>query len=188
MEGQARLTDHMDTPLTKHLLREILRRYALPLGGTHGVSHWARVLENGRRLAARTRARLDVVELFAVFHDSRRLNEAIDRGHGQRGAELASALHERFFRLDDAGLRLLLDACGAHTDGLTDADVTVQTCWDSDRLDLPRIGIPLRLEYLCTPAARDPALRDWASGRAKGREVPDLIETEWAIPLGGLFA
>ena len=29
------------------LLDAILSEYTLPLGGDHGVAHWARVLENG---------------------------------------------------------------------------------------------------------------------------------------------
>jgi uncharacterized protein len=35
-----------------------------------------------------------------------------------------------------------------------DADVTVQTCWDADRLDLVRIDIQPEAERLCTDAAR----------------------------------
>jgi hypothetical protein len=37
------------------------------------------VRENGLRLASRTRARTDVVELFAYLHDSRRANEGATR-------------------------------------------------------------------------------------------------------------
>jgi hypothetical protein len=33
------------------LLQEILRGYVLPWNGYHGVVHWARVLENGLRVA-----------------------------------------------------------------------------------------------------------------------------------------
>lgn len=31
----------------KPVLQAILEHYVLPLGGDHGVAHWARVLENG---------------------------------------------------------------------------------------------------------------------------------------------
>ena len=77
--------------ITPKLLDKILAGYALPLTGTHGISHWARVLENGRKVAALSGADLDVVELFAIFHDSRRLNEAWDHGHGRRGADLPAS-------------------------------------------------------------------------------------------------
>jgi len=62
----------------KSLVHAILADYALPWHGTHGVSPWARVLENGLRLAQGTAAQVDVVQLFAVFHDSRRINEGTD--------------------------------------------------------------------------------------------------------------
>jgi uncharacterized protein len=55
--------------ISQELIRSILRRYMLPLEGIHGVPHWARVLENGRRLLRVTGAKRDVVELFAIFQD-----------------------------------------------------------------------------------------------------------------------
>jgi HD superfamily phosphodiesterase len=79
----------------KPIVHAVLKEYALPRDGTHGVAHWARVLENGLRLAEETKARIDVVRLFAVFHDSRRINESIDDGHGRRGAELAKSFRRR---------------------------------------------------------------------------------------------
>jgi hypothetical protein len=46
-------------------------------------------------------------------------------------------------------------------------------CWDSDRLDLPRIfGVQVRLEWLGTEAARDPKTVTWATNRAKDRAFP----------------
>jgi uncharacterized protein len=54
---------------------------------------------------------------------------------------------------------------------LTEADVTVQTCWDADRLDLGRIGIKPEPRFLCTAAAQDPALIEWALLRSQG-QVP----------------
>ena len=125
----------------KPLVHRILEDYELPWHGTHGVGHWARVLENGLRLANATGAKIEVVQLFAVFHDARRINEGEDDDHGRRGAELATELRGDLFTLPDADFALLYEACLAHTDGLVDADITIQTCWDSDRLDLGRVGI-----------------------------------------------
>ena len=49
----------------------------------------------------------------------------------------------------------------------------VMACWDSDRLDLPRIfGVRVRPEWLGTPTARDPATVTWATQRAKERAFP----------------
>jgi len=43
-------------------------------------------------------------------------------------------------------------------DGLIEAEVTVQTGWDADRLDRGRVGIVPRPEKLRTVQARDPVL------------------------------
>ncbi len=171
--------------LNPALLATILEGYRLPPRGTHGITHWARVLENGRKLAEQTGADLQVVELFAVFHDSRRMNEARDHGHGKRGSQLARELRGRAFDLDDGRFALLEYACDEHTSGLTAADRSVQVCWDSDRLDLLRVGIRPHPRLLCTEAAQDPGVLDWANERASVRFVPALIEEEWGLDGAG---
>jgi uncharacterized protein len=175
----------MPTPISRELIRSILKGYTLPWEGTHGVPHWARVLENGRRLSEVTGAQRDVVELFAVFHDSRRINEGIDAGHGCRGSELARKLRGDVFDLDDNAFDLLVRACDLHTAGHLDGDVTLRTCWDADRLDLGRVGITPRVEKLCTEGARDPALLHWAVRRSEESFVPDLVSIEWGLRLSG---
>jgi uncharacterized protein len=95
------------------ILKTVLEDYALPTNGYHGVSHWARVLENGVRLAEETNANLQVVKLFAVLHDSRRLNESTDPEHGPRAAKFASELRGRVFDLDDHEFRLPYELAGA---------------------------------------------------------------------------
>ena len=142
----------------KPIVHRILEDYALPAQGIHGVSHWARVLENGLRLAEMTGVNPEVAQLFAVFHDSRRINDVTDVGHGQRGADLAAQLRGRLFKLTDAEFKRLYAACVGHTDGLTEADITIQTCWDADRLDLGRIGTKPVSERLCTEAAKLPEI------------------------------
>ena len=52
------------------ILRAVLDEYALPWDGDHGVSHRARVLENGLRPADETGADIQVVQPFAVLHDT----------------------------------------------------------------------------------------------------------------------
>ena len=79
------------------ILQAILEGYTLPVNGYHGVSHWARVLENGLRLCEETGANVEVVSLFAVFHDSKRVNESIDPDHGQRGADFAAEHRGQLF-------------------------------------------------------------------------------------------
>jgi len=140
--------------ITEKLLDSLKSQFLLGDNGFHGWSHWLRVLENGRRLAPLTGANLKVVELFSVFHDSQRENEGFDPGHGQRGADFAVEMRGRWFEASDQEMDLLYQACALHAKGLTQADVTLQTCWDADRLDLGRVGIAPRIDRLCTPAAK----------------------------------
>ncbi len=164
------------------ILQEILRGYALPLHGYHGVVHWARVLENGVRVAAANGGDAEVVRLFALFHDARRENEEIDPGHGTRGGDLARSLRGTLVHLDDARFDLLYDACVLHTDGQTTGDPTLLACWDADRLDLGRVDIVPDPNLLCTDMARE--LLPWAHGRATADYVPVDVLASWGMTPG----
>ncbi len=148
--------------IAPELMGEIRRGFALSLDGIHGEAHWARVCENGLRLAEQTGADFEIVELFAYLHDSKRQNDGWDSKHGQRAAEFVRSLSDSLVNLPTEKLELLIHACACHSDGLIEAEVTVQTCWDADRLDLGRIDIKPDPRHLCTPAARDPAMIEWA--------------------------
>lgn len=154
------------------LLETILRGYVLDRDGLHGVAHWGRVLENGLRLAPLTGADPRVVTLFALFHDARRENDDHDPEHGARGAALARELREAGERygvlhdLPDDSFQLLITACTLHTSARSHADVTVATCFDADRLDLPRCGIRVDPVRLCSSAAREAPLIRWATERS----------------------
>lgn len=136
------------------LLDYIRPHFRLAWNGHHGISHWTRVESIGLALAAETGANARVVSLFALFHDACRIDEYEDPRHGARGARLAERLHGVLFEATDVEMTLLVDACVRHSDGHIEADVTVQTCWDADRLDLPRVGIRPLPQFLCTAAAR----------------------------------
>jgi uncharacterized protein len=168
--------------ITKALLQAILAQYRLPTYGLHGVDHWARVLENGRRLSRETGANLTVVEYFAVLHDACRHAEHTDPFHGRRGADFALSLRGSLVYLDPAAFELLKYACCCHAEGYTEGDVTVQTCWDSDRLDLARAGILPDPLCLCTSAAKKPEMITWATTRSANRVKPDWMLLEWSIP------
>lgn len=148
------------------LARIIRDQFALEWSGIHGASHWARVRENGLRLAELTGARPRVVELFAFLHDSRRMNDGHDPEHGARAALFAQSLAGSAFELAAPDLELLVVACRGHSDGLSQGDITVLTCWDADRLDLGRVGIRPHPDRLCTEAARDPVILEWAYRRS----------------------
>jgi uncharacterized protein len=162
------------------LVVRILDGHVLSPWGIHGVTHWVRVMENGLKLAESTGANPAVVTLFALFHDSRRIDDGDDYGHGGRGAELASEYRGVSFDLPDAEFDLLYRACERHTGGRTDPDITVLTCWDADRLDLGRVGIMPDPRYLCTPAGRSAALIDWAHTRAINDFLSPRLD-EWRL-------
>jgi uncharacterized protein len=109
----------------------------------------------------------DVVSLFAILHDSRRINEVTDPDHGPRAAAFAAELRGSAFDLDDHQFRLLYRACEGHTHERMRPDVTIQTCWDSDRLDLGRVGIMPHPSRLCTEVAKRPeTINGLMAGRA----------------------
>ena len=152
--------------MISELIATVRAQFALDWDGIHGIEHWERVRKNGLHLARTTGANATVVELFAYLHDSRRSNDWEDHGHGARAAVYLRTLRGRYFDISEEELDLLAYACRHHSDGLMEADVTVQTCWDADRLDLGRVGIRPDPRYLCTAAARDPDLLTWAYRRS----------------------
>jgi len=162
---------HFDDPHILNLVRVIKEQYALDWRGIHGVEHWARVWENGMRLAEETGANAEVVGYFALFHDACRLNDGRDSQHGKRGAELAAQWRGELFELGDAEFDLLYEACAHHTSGETEGDPTIQTCWDADRLDLGRVGITPVAHRLCTQPAKRADTIAWANERAANRAI-----------------
>jgi uncharacterized protein len=161
-----------DTGFTRHhkaaLLRFLRSEFRLDWHGIHGAAHWARVRLNGLTIARSTGARADVVELFALLHDSQRRHDGRDRHHGPRAADFIAGLNGQYFEIDRPGLDMLVYACRHHSDGMTEADATIQACWDADRLDLARVGIWPDPARLCTQAARAPELLEAAIGRSLG--------------------
>ncbi len=85
----------------------------------------------------------------------------------------------RHFEISDSDFELLRIACIHHTDGKTAANVTVQTCWDADRLDLGRVGIKPHPKYLCTEAAKNPEMISWAYERSIQNFTPEFVKVDW---------
>ncbi len=148
------------------LVRFLRGRFRLDWRGIHGAGHWVRVRANGLRLAPLTGADATVVELFAVLHDVCRDDDGSDFDHGARSAELVPEICDQLLGIGREQAELLAFACRFHTHGGTEADVTVQTCWDADRLDLGRVGIRPDPRYLCTAAARRAEVIAWAHARS----------------------
>jgi len=127
-------------------------------------------MENGLRIAEANGADPEVVALFALFHDARRVNEYTDHGHGLRGGDLARELRGSLVHLSGEQFDRLHEACRLHTRGFISAEPTLAACWDADRLDLGRVGITPDPDLLCSDAAR--ALLPWAHERARSDRAP----------------
>ena len=97
---------------------------------------------------------VEVVRLFAVFHDSRRENDLLDENHGERAADYVGSLRGILFDLSDEHLDLLQYACAWHAHGRTTKDPTIGTCWDADRLDLGRCDIQPEASLMSTAYGR----------------------------------
>lgn len=130
-------------------------RFRLGEDSLHGPSHWRRVEKFGLRLAAGTEgADLVVVRLFAVFHDSKRQNEFTDPDHGPLAAKSVRKRQGDWFTLTEWQLETLCFACQFHADGDVSEDPTIGCCWDADRLDLPRVGIPPHRDLMSTAVGK----------------------------------
>lgn len=121
------------------------------LGETHGLPHWERVkrygillslsVHNGK-LSFRKGINIKVICYFAYLHDKCRLNDYADLQHGERAADMLYTIKETLLKdLNNEEFSLLEQACRLHTTTHKTGDLTIDTCFDADRLDLERVGI-----------------------------------------------
>ena len=130
---------------------EDIRRYVhaqWTLGALHGIRHWDRVYENGQKLLTPDTNPL-VIGLFAYLHDSCRIDDGEDLYHGKRAADWIETLRGTYLKdVSNEEIELLQEACRLHTTKLKTGNPTIDACFDSDRLDLWRVGVipdPARL-------------------------------------------
>jgi uncharacterized protein len=145
-----------------------VRRHRMEPWGMHGLAHWWRVRHNGLLVADAMGASRRVVTLFAIFHDSHRMDDGIDPLHGPRAAEWLAEVREHradanprdvaeraaaaaphgacevtrrtIHALDDHEFESLRLACELHTRKLHHDNPSVAACFVADRLDLSRVG------------------------------------------------
>ena len=87
----------------------------------------------------------------------------VQRDYGNRHRNGYDGLLTR--NLDD--LNLLKISCQQPTGGTYAPNETVATCWDADRLDLPRVFIQVKPQLLCTKYAKDPVMVEAANQRVQ---------------------
>ncbi len=167
--------------IAPELVRLVLSQFALDINEIHGPQHWFRVAANGRRLAAETSgADPIVIEHFALLHDSKRVNEEADRGHGRRAAVFIDEIGAHL-SLTDGQIDLLKQACSGHDLGHTEANPTIGCCWDADRLDLSRLGRRPYSRLLSTAAAQNADLQTWAWERGSLAIYDRDVANDWGL-------
>lgn len=126
----------------RKLLSFLATQSKLSRRSIHGISHWSRVEKNGAYLCPNTGADYEAVFLFAYLHDIARISEGDDLQHGQRAAVLIEKLYrDNQVKISQSQFELLTFACRHHNNSNIKSDnITIQTCWDADRLDLWRVG------------------------------------------------
>ncbi len=72
---------------------------------------------------------------------------------GSEPQNFAHGIHGDFYSLHSKQLDQLCFALKHHSGGDVSIDATIQTCWDSDRLDLGRVGIIPSPKYLSDEAS-----------------------------------
>lgn len=118
----------------------------------HGPWHWEKVERNVIELARMTpNADPVVCRLFALLHDSQRENDAECEKHGAAAADWLKTLD---LPITQEQREKLETACRYHNTQKTSDDPTIGVCFDADRLDLVRVGITPKAEYLSTDAAK----------------------------------
>jgi uncharacterized protein len=128
--------------------------FALGPYSVHGPDHWQRVETVGLELCQETGADETLVRLFAILHDSCRLDDGADLFHGPRAADMLEEVAGDLFFIDPDRLALLDYAIRHHTGGQISDDSTIGTCWDADRLDIGRVGIIPHERYMSTEPGR----------------------------------
>jgi uncharacterized protein len=178
MDAQIDIAAPKVVPDIDRLVEAVHERAPLHRSYIHGDQHWRAVAEVGLKLLPDNR-RADpmVVFLFSLFHDSMRMNEVEDPGHGQRGAELAQEFHGRYFQLPPERFGLLVEACAGHTDARFSDNATIGVCFDSDRLNLWRVGKTPEAKYLSTDAALEDELQHWSKSlHGHARDWDELLQ------------
>ena len=147
------------------VINRAVESFVVPLLGIHGVHHWVRVLENGMKLAERNDADSDVVETFAFLHDIGRRDDGLDPEHGERSADFVLSIRDEI-PLSDEQFEILVEAIRFHNKIRFSDNLTIQTCWDADRLDIGRSGKFPKKHYLGTAFAKNKEVIDWAYKRS----------------------
>lgn len=139
----------------KRLRSFTAERWPKSMGKTHGVNHWDRVARFGEMLFQEG-ADMDVIQAFAYLHDSQRNNDGEDYEHGPRASKFIDTIRvSQLSALNDEQIDKLKRACELHTIEDRTGDITIDICFDSDRMDLLRVGITPLPDRMATKKGAD---------------------------------
>jgi len=147
----------------KKLLKIIKKECPLD-SDIHGLAHFQRVEKLGSYLYKRNGADLKVIRYFAYLHDCMRIQDGVDERHGARAESFVQSLYAQgLLALSQQQKELLCYAVrNHHLEDASSEDITIQTCWDADRLDLWRIDCRPNPARLFTDIAKKQATIDFA--------------------------
>jgi len=136
----------------EELKEYLISNFLLGSDSLHGPLHWESVLRNGLLIASKNKnIDQEVITLFSYIHDSRRVDEYIDINHGERAANSLEYLEKLgLLNLRKNQKELLYLAIKHHNEGEISTDLTIGACWDSDRLELDRVGILPSIKFFST--------------------------------------
>lgn len=152
----------------RNVIDHVIDNFELDLKGIHGASHWARVAINGYILC-QYHPEIDyrVTQAFAFLHDSKRTADGkSDIEHGAKAAEWITE-NRAIINLSDSQVVLLTEACRGHTVEIFSDNITIQACWDADRLDIGRCKPYIDISFLGTSAAKKPEVMAAAMMRSR---------------------
>lgn len=167
----------VDEFLSPSLITMVVDQFLIDPKSIHGPLHWARVLENGFKLADLNGADKKIVAHFALLHDCRRECDQNDPGHGKRAVEYVDSIR---LDLDPVQIIILRKALAGHTTTLHSTNINLATCWDADRLDISRCFRKIDPRLLSTKEAKDPEILAWAQERGEMNVIPDWYD--WSQP------
>lgn len=164
--------------IPKNTLKDILEEYELDLKESFdGIDHISRVIENGIILSEINGSNLNVIIVYAFFHNIKKKNNEQDIGHAERSANFLRH-YESELNLTEEEFDTVYDACKDHSDILFNENKDIADCWDADRLDIMRKGLYPNKEKLNSIAAKNPGIITWAMKRSMNNYQP-----EWIIKL-----
>ena len=130
----------------------LISKFLLGSDSLHGPLYWESVLRYGLLMASKNKnIDQEVLNLFSYIDDSKRVDEYIDIHHVERAANSLDYLERLgLINLRENQKELLYLAINHHNAGKTSIDVTIGACWDSDRLELDRVGILPSIKFFST--------------------------------------